>query len=77
MARRPSCVARFLPICFEPVQLFERHQDGIERAGSETRLLAKGITMMPIRGMLKERFQEREGLRGDADSTSHASNKST
>jgi hypothetical protein len=71
MAGRAAGIGRFFPFGFEPMEFFEAHENGVESSGSEGGLLGEGVAVMPLSGAEEQSFDEKKGLRGDAESEAH------
>ena len=62
MAWRAPRDAGFFPSRLQPFPLFEAHQNGIERAGSETGLLAERVAVVPAGWLDEQRFEQKKRL---------------
>ena len=67
MARRDAVFGRD-PLGFEQGEFREAHEDGIERAGFQTRLAAQFVAVAPGGGAFNEALEDAQSFWGQAGS---------
>lgn len=72
MPWRAAGVDGLLPVGFQPMKFFQAHQDGVERTGSQTGLLAQSVAVMPMGWAEKQRLEEGKSLWRDTNAAAHS-----